>query len=247
MKYHVLILSVFVLTLTIQSLALDAFADQADYFLQIDDIRGNAVVNGKDGWIELERVQYNETDLDFVPGYANGTDVKFEEPQLTLIKQVDETSVSFIDALYSGIVFENAQLVLCYQETCYEPIPMTKIHVLHYSVNGIDESLTDSIIISFESKSANTVAIPGWIKNNAKWFGDGLIGESDFTKGIEFMIKEKIMNIPNLPPSASGVAQSKVPDWIKNNAKWWSDGLISDDDFVKGIQFLVEKGIIKVN
>lgn len=40
---------------------------------------------------------------------------------------------------------------------------------------------------------------------------------------------------------------SIVPDWIKNNAKWWSDGVITDDDFLKGIQFLVNNGIIKVN
>jgi len=38
----------------------------------------------------------------------------------------------------------------------------------------------------------------------------------------------------------------EIPSWIKNNADWWAQGLISDDDFVKGIQYLVEQGIIKV-
>src|SRR5438445_5798027 len=28
-----------------------------------------------------------------------------------------------------------------------------------------------------------------------------------------------------------------IPPWIKNNAGWWHDGKISDDDFVKGIQY----------
>ena len=37
-----------------------------------------------------------------------------------------------------------------------------------------------------------------------------------------------------------------VPEWIKNNADWWAQGLITDDDFVKGIQFLVEQGIIQI-
>ena len=54
------------------------------------------------------------------------------------------------------------------------------------------------------------------------------------------------MKIPDLPPSSSGVSETKVPDWIKNNAKWWADGQITDQDFVKGIQYLVEKGIIRV-
>ena len=88
--------------------------------------------------------------------------------------------------------------------------------------------------------------IPQWIKNNAGWFAEGSIGESDFTKGIEYMIKEGIMNIPNLQEKASKKTETKVPSWIKNNAKWWSEGKISDDDFVKGIQYLVEKGIIEV-
>jgi len=37
-----------------------------------------------------------------------------------------------------------------------------------------------------------------------------------------------------------------IPSWIKNNAKWWADGQISEDDFVSGIEWLVEQGIIKV-
>ncbi len=89
--------------------------------------------------------------------------------------------------------------------------------------------------------------IPGWIKNNAKWFADGSIGESDFTKGIEYMIKEKIMKISSLPAANPGASETKVPDWIKNNAKWWSEGQIDDNSFVQGIQYLVEHGIIRVN
>ena len=94
--------------------------------------------------------------------------------------------------------------------------------------------------------STNTQQVPEWIKNNAKWWSDGQIGDSDFTSGIQFMIKEKIINIPDLPEQASETAEQKVPDWIRNNAGWWSDGLITEDDFVKGIQYLVEQGIIKV-
>ncbi len=38
----------------------------------------------------------------------------------------------------------------------------------------------------------------------------------------------------------------EIPSWIKNNAGWWSDGLIDDDSFVRGIQFLVQEEIILV-
>ena len=42
-------------------------------------------------------------------------------------------------------------------------------------------------------------------------------------------------------------AEIAIPNWIRNNAKWWADGMITDADFVKGVQFLAQQGIIKVN
>ena len=40
--------------------------------------------------------------------------------------------------------------------------------------------------------------------------------------------------------------QVQIPSWIKNNAGWWSTGQISDDEFVKGIQYMVSTGIIEL-
>jgi len=91
-----------------------------------------------------------------------------------------------------------------------------------------------------------TSRVPDWIKNNAKWWSEGQIDDSDFVSGIQHLINEKIINIPDLPEQASETTEEKVPDWIRNNAGWWADGLITEDDFVKGIEFLVEQGIIKV-
>ena len=36
----------------------------------------------------------------------------------------------------------------------------------------------------------------------------------------------------------------EIPSWIKNNAKWWSQGAISDQDFVGAIQYLIDNGIL---
>jgi len=105
----------------------------------------------------------------------------------------------------------------------------------------------------------NTVPsnIPVWIRNNAKWWSEETISDNDFTSGIQFLIKENIMVIPDLPEDtqmelkdekrAMGLERDQyVPDWVRNNAGWWADGLISDDDFVSGIKYLVEQGIIRV-
>lgn len=48
------------------------------------------------------------------------------------------------------------------------------------------------------------------------------------------------------PVTQPGPTEINIPPWIKNNAKWWSEGAITDNDFVQGIQFLITNGIIKL-
>lgn len=33
---------------------------------------------------------------------------------------------------------------------------------------------------------------------------------------------------------------SEIPAWIKSNAKFWADGLISDSEFLSGIKYLIK-------
>lgn len=51
------------------------------------------------------------------------------------------------------------------------------------------------------------------------------------------------MSIPEILSSQSLI----VPEWIKNNARWWADGIITENDFVNGLKYMVEKGIIQIN
>jgi len=94
--------------------------------------------------------------------------------------------------------------------------------------------------------SRDSIEIPNWIKNNAGWWADGQIGDSDFVSGIEFLINEKIMRLPSATSSSSSGEPAVIPGWIKNNAGWWADGQITDTDFVSGIQWLITNGIIKI-
>ena len=88
--------------------------------------------------------------------------------------------------------------------------------------------------------------IPQWLKNNIEWWVAGQIDDQAFIQGLQFLIKEGIMVIPETEKSVTSPENQEVPDWIKNNADWWAQGLITDDDFLKGITFLVENGIIVV-
>ncbi|MFQ5440299.1 MAG: peptidase [Nitrosopumilaceae archaeon] len=101
--------------------------------------------------------------------------------------------------------------------------------------NPLLEKIDDSI--------ASSPEIPDWVKNNAGWWANDQIGDSDFVQGIQFLIKEGIMKIPPTDPGADS-GDNKIPDWVKNNAGWWAEGSIGDSDFVQGIQFLIKEGIM---
>ena len=91
--------------------------------------------------------------------------------------------------------------------------------------------------------------IPSWIKNNAGWWADDQIDDFTFAQGIAFLIKNKIIQISDLPVTADGeIIIDKdivIPAWIKNNAGWWDSDDISDLDFLHGIKYMVESNIIE--
>ena len=55
------------------------------------------------------------------------------------------------------------------------------------------------------------------------------------------------ISIATIPLSQTAQAQSSIPEWIKNNAGWWSEGAVDDATFLNGIEFLIENGIINVS
>jgi len=91
---------------------------------------------------------------------------------------------------------------------------------------------------------ADEITIPSWIKNNARWWSEGLFTDNDFVTGIKYMVKQGI--IQNTITSSKDNSNIKIPGWVKTNANWWTNGLISDKEFTNGIQYLISAGIIKI-
>jgi len=102
------------------------------------------------------------------------------------------------------------------------------------------------------NSSAQDAQIPGWVKNVAEWWASGDISEIEFLTGIEYLINNNIISIDFVPcndkiQSQTTSSSKSVPDWIKNNAIWWSENLIGDIDFINGLQYLIEHKIIKID
>jgi len=86
--------------------------------------------------------------------------------------------------------------------------------------------------------------IPKWVKSNAEWWVDQQIDDESFVAGIQYLINNGIMYIPNTESVNSSVTE--IPDWVKNNAEWWVDNQISDEEFVKAMEWLVTNGVISI-
>ena len=106
--------------------------------------------------------------------------------------------------------------------------------------------------ITISSSWAEESVIPSWIKNNAGWWASGMITEDEFLKGIEYLINKNIILIDTtidekayIPTDTSDT--KRVPNWVKNNAGWWAGDLIGDYDFLNGIKYLINKGVILVS
>ena len=63
----------------------------------------------------------------------------------------------------------------------------------------------------------------------------------------KFEFDEIVKQLTSPEPSLNNYQGSVIPEWVKNNAAWWSEGVIYDNDFVSGIEFLIKEGIIMVS
>ena len=63
----------------------------------------------------------------------------------------------------------------------------------------------------------------------------------------KYEFDEIVKQLTSPEPSLNNYQGSVIPEWVKNNAAWWSEGVIYDNDFVSGIEFLIKEGIIMVS
>lgn len=86
-----------------------------------------------------------------------------------------------------------------------------------------------------------SISVPESIKDEAGWWADNQIEDSDFASSIEYLASQNVMQLAG--PSGP---DSHIPQWVKAIAGWWAEGKIPDKEFVNAVQFLVDHGIIKV-
>jgi len=164
-------------------------------------------------------------------------DTKIVTPEIIIHTHEDE---------YEASVYANIAPHSCFTtDTTVQTSNPDSIKI-EFKKQQVSDTSLESLKAEVEAlkKQLNKPSIPNWVKNNAKWWADKQIGDSDFIQGIQYLITQEIIKIPET--KADSGSSQEIPTWIRNNAKWWADGQISDDDFISGIQYLISNGIMKV-
>ena len=140
---------------------------------------------------------------------------------------------------------ESKRSVICFNPN-YENSPPDPSSSLEYYLvlsNGPENSCPFCKPILLNDKITSN--IPDWVRNTAKWWSLTQISDQDFAKGLEYLIQNDVIQVPENQPS-EGSSESELPSWLQKNAGWWSQNLLSNDEFFKSIQWLINNGFIKI-
>ena len=241
-----------------------------DFMANVNSVLYNSKIDDVDAYIDIF---YTDDNVDFtnasndekidrnkewiVEGNMDTfyTSTIFQDEKTKIMTSGDTTVFFMTWDSYTDESFYNShsQYFMVQKNDVFWDVILTTYKQTDFYSTGENDRVFDTLRESFEiiesnekpASSKNSQSVPSWIKNNAGWWAEGTIDDNSFVQGIQFMIKESIISIPNLPESSSETAES-VPAWVKNNAGWWAEGQIDDNSFVKGIEYLVKVGLISV-
>ena len=66
------------------------------------------------------------------------------------------------------------------------------------------------LIVSVSANFAFAESVPEWVKNNALWYGQGIVSESEFLNAIKFLIENDIIVLDSVDEVVSKVLDATV-------------------------------------
>jgi len=208
----------------------------------INEIEGpNIVTTQTIGTLYIEKEEYfiSKNGTTVVEIYGNVIEYKEDAPIIFIIKKPDGTTQDFaVKGERTGDFKTRITIKDDWASGTYE-----------ISGSYEDKPLGNgSFVVNNLESSESAIQIPQWIKTNAGWWASNQIQDNDFVKGIEYLIKQDILKIPQTTQESETETESQqIPSWLRKNAGWWSEGAISNEEFVKGIQYLIQKNIVKIS
>jgi uncharacterized membrane protein (UPF0127 family) len=117
------------------------------------------------------------------------------------------------------------------------------LYVLEVTSGYVDRfNITENSKLEFIDPLNEHHGIPKWIKDDAKWWSEGQIGDEDFILEMGYLMDQGLIDSPD--KSLEFKSSKYVPLWMKHNASEWAIGQISDEEFSKELEYLINDRII---
>jgi len=82
------------------------------------------------------------------------------------------------------------------------------------------------------------------LKELACAFGNGEIFDTVYLEGNQALLDSGDLILPGTSSISSNNSLEPIPDWVKNNAGWWCDGVISYSDYESSLLYLLNQGYL---
>jgi len=117
------------------------------------------------------------------------------------------------------------------------------------------QTLTFSPIAVAQSADED-IQMPSWFKNNAKWWTEGRISDTEILNAIENLLNHGVIKLDSEIIKSEKVSQESgpsllpytedigIPSYVKDIFVFWQKGLVSDSDVLNAIKYLIEEKII---
>jgi len=226
-------------------------------FVKFDGIDGESKDDGHKDWINLLSVTMNQDDSNVI--------------QFT--KTLDYSSAAISQSAISGTVHKRAVLDVCPDRGECQRYDLQNVVFAGYLMKATgDQRPTEEITLVYTkiSKSTNEstekttiepttpqrptevpakeivqARVPSWVQTTATFWVDGNVSDREFTDGIGYLVREKIIEIePVVSKTPGEPAEPEVPSWIKQNVDWWIKGQVPEDQFLDSIKWLIQNNII---
>ena len=97
------------------------------------------------------------------------------------------------------------------------------------------------------------IEVPEWIRDDAAEWSLGRIDDSRFLDGIAFLAGGGAIDGGAAAAAATAAAGGEgegrgpaVPHWVRDSAAWWSQGMVSDREFLSAVGYLLSIGAIRI-
>ena len=203
--------------------------DTLKYSVTLNSVNSSQTFNFGD-MLDSDHIMVTEQDYvgDKVHNYTMTLNLKtgFESSE-----QDSKITNPFLQVLPSPINYNKSDTSISQTVTDFKGFKRTTIAVFHASQNTtskMDYDIETGILLDEQSTSLVTIGNRVLLVDISNILTDTNMINSD-TVGNQTL--KNVISIPN---------------WVKNNARYWNESSIDDSTFAQGIQYMIKQGIITI-